>query len=99
MSRSKNIHHGSSFTGFLREEGIYEEVEAGALKKVIAAALAKQMTVRGVTVSQLAERLGTSRAAINRVLDEANTSITLNTLSRAASAVGCQVRLEIVPAA
>jgi len=97
--RSKNIHHGSSFTGFLREEGIYEEVEAAALKKVIAAALAKQMTVRGVTVSQLAERLGTSRAAINRVLDEANTSITLNTLSRAASAVGCQVRLEIVPAA
>ena len=65
--RSKNIHHGSSFTGFLREEGIYEEVEAGALKKVIAAALAKQMTVRGVTVSQLAERLGTSRAAVNRV--------------------------------
>ena len=99
MSRSKNIHHGSSFTGFLGEEGIYEEVEAAALKKVIATALAKQMTVRGVTVSQLAERLGTSRAAINRVLDEANTSITLNTLSRAASAVGCQVRLEIVPAA
>jgi DNA-binding Xre family transcriptional regulator len=52
-----------------------------------------------MTVSQLAERLGTSRAAVNRMLDEANTSITLNTLARAASAVGCQVRLEIVPAA
>ena len=99
MNGSKNIHHGSSFTAFLREQGIYEEVEAAAIKKVIAAALAKQMTIRGVTVTQLAKRLGTSRAAVNRVLDEANTSITLNTLSRAASAVGCQVRLEIVPTA
>jgi predicted transcriptional regulator len=99
MRRLKNIHRGSSFTGFLRAEGIYEEVEAAALKKVIATALAQQMTLRGMTVSQLAERLGTSRAAVNRVLDEGNTSITLNTLSRAASAVGCKVRLDIVPAA
>lgn len=95
----KNIHRGSSFTGFLRKEGIYEEVEAAALKKVIAAALAKQMDRRGLTVSALAERLGTSRAAVGRVLDAQNTSITLHTLSRAASAVGCEVRLDIVPAA
>jgi antitoxin component HigA of HigAB toxin-antitoxin module len=97
--KAKNIHRGSSFTGFLRKEGIYEEVEAAALKKVIAAALTKQMDRRGITVSALAERLGTSRAAVGRVLDEQNTSITLNTLSRAASAVGCEVRLNIVSAA
>jgi len=99
MKKPRNIHHGSSFNRFLRQEGIYEEVEAAALKKVIAATLAKQMASRGMTVSELAGRLGTSRAAVNRVLDEGNLSITLNTLSRTASAVGCQVRLEIVPAA
>lgn len=98
MSTTKNIHRGSDFTGFLREEGIYEEVEAAALKKVIAAALAKQMERKGVTVSALAEKLGTSRAALNRVLDEDNTSITLNTLSRTAAALGCRVNLEIVVA-
>lgn len=99
MSRTKNIHRGSSFTTFLRKEGIYEEVEAAALKKVIAAAFARQMDRNGITVSELAKKLGTSRAAVNRMLDEQNTSLTLNTLSRAASAVGCEVRLEIVTAA
>ena len=99
MSTLKNIHRGSSFTKFLRQEGIYEEVEAAALKKVIAAAFAKQMDRRGMSVSELAAKLGTSRAAVNRMLDEQNTSLTLTTLSRAASAVGCEVRLEIVPAA
>src|SRR5882757_5455859 len=96
MSTSKNIHHGSEFTKFLRGEGIYEEVEAAAIKKVISAALARQMERRGVTVSELAEKLGTSRAALNRVLDEDNTSITLTTLSRTAAALGCRVNLQIV---
>lgn len=99
MSTRKNPHRGSNFTDFLREEGIYEEVEAAALKKVIAAALGKQMDRHGITVSDLAKKLGTSRAAVNRMLDEQNTSLTLTTLSRAASAVGCEVRLAIVPAA
>jgi hypothetical protein len=72
VSKPKNIHRGSSFTGFLRKEGIYEEVEAAALKKVIAAALIKQMDRRGISVSAFAERLGTSRAAIGRVLGEQN---------------------------
>lgn len=70
MNKPRSIHRGSSFTGFLRKEGIYEDVEAAALKKVIAAALTKPMDRRGITVSTLADRLGTSRAAIGRVLDE-----------------------------
>ena len=89
----------NSFTGFLREEGLYEQVEAAALKKVSAAALNKQMDRRGMSMSAHAERLDTSRTAVGRVLDAQNTSITLNTPSRAASAVGCEVRLVIVPAA
>ena len=98
MKSKINQHIGSNFDDFLREEGIYEEVEAAALKKVIAAALTRQMKRRHISVSKLAGALGTSRAAISRVLDEDNTSITLTTLSRTATALGCKVRLEIVAA-
>ena len=98
MNKSKNPHNGSSFNDYLREDGIYEEVDAAALKKVIAVALAQEMKRRHVSVSRLANRLGTSRAAVNRVLDTGNTSITLNTLSRMASALGCQVKLKIIAA-
>lgn len=98
MKSKNNPHIGSDFDDFLREEGIYEEVEAGALKKVIAAALSKQMKRRRISVSKLAHELGTSRAAIGRILDRDNTSITLNTISRTASALGCRVKLEIIAA-
>ena len=98
MKLKNNPHIGSDFDDFLREEGIYEEVEAVALKKVIAAALSKQMKRRRISVSKLAHELGTSRAAIGRILDRDNTSITLNTISRTASALGCRVKLEIIAA-
>lgn len=98
MNRSKNPHHGSDFSDFLRDEGLLEEAQAAALKKVIAAALARRMKQRNVTVSALASRLKTSRAALNRVLDEENTSITLHTLSRTASALGCRLKLDVVAA-
>jgi DNA-binding Xre family transcriptional regulator len=93
-----NPHIGANFDEFLREEGIFEEVEAAALKKVIASALSRQMKRRHISVSRLAAALGTSRAAINRVLDGQNTSITLSTISRTASVLGCKVKLEIVAA-
>lgn len=98
MKSKANPHIGSDFDAFLRDEGIYEEVEAASLKKVIAAALLRQMKRRHVSVSQLAGILGTSRAAVNRVLDQENTSITLTTLSRTAAALGCRVKLTIVAA-
>ena len=79
-------------------DGLYEEVEAAAIKNVIAAALAKQMERKGVSVSALAEKLGTSRAALNCLLEEDNTSITLTTFSRTAAALGCRLNLEIVAA-
>ncbi len=98
MNRRKNPHRGSDFEGFLREEGIFDEVQAMALKKVIATAFTKQMKRRKVSVSRLANQLGTSRAALNRVLDSENTAITLNTLSRTAAALGCRVKLDIIAA-
>jgi len=54
VNKPKNIHRGSNFAGFLHQEGIYEEVEAAVLKKVIAVALARQMDRRGISVSALA---------------------------------------------
>jgi len=98
VKSKKNPHVGSNFDDFLREQGIYEQVESAALKKVIAAALTHQMKRKGISVSALAASLGTSRAAVNRVLDDDNTSITLTTISRTAAALGCKVRLEIVAA-
>jgi antitoxin HicB len=98
MNKNTQSRHGSNFDDFLHEEGLLEAVEAAALKKVIAVALAARMKRQRVSVATLARRLGTSRAAVNRVLDEQNTSITLHTLTRAASAVGCRLKLEIVAA-
>ena len=82
----------------MREEGIYEEVEAAALKKVIAVALEETMRRKGISASALAAKLSTSRTVIARILDVQNTSITLRTLTRAASALGCRIKLEIVTA-
>jgi DNA-binding Xre family transcriptional regulator len=95
MSTKKNPHRGSSFDSFLEEEGLFEEVQAAALKKVIAARLRQQMERRSVSVSELASTMKTSRAAVNRILDERNTSITLNTLSKAASVLGCRLKVEL----
>jgi antitoxin HicB len=96
MTTDKRLRFEEDSTEHLREEGVYGEVEAALLKKVIAATLARQMERRGLTISGLAATLGTSRAALNRTLDPANTSITLMTLARTAAALGCKVKMEIV---
>jgi antitoxin HicB len=95
MKEDKLKRFETTSTEYLREEGVYGDVEAGAMKHVIAAALAQRMERLGMTVSELAESLGTSRAAVNRVLDPLNTSLTLSTLARTAAALGCRVKLEI----
>jgi antitoxin HicB len=80
----------------LREEGVYWEAEAALLKRTIAAALVRQIERQDINLSELARTVGTSRAALNRVLDPANTSLTLATLTRVAAALGCKVKVEIV---
>ena len=96
MKPDKRLRFEEKSTEHLREEGIYWEAEAAMLKQVIAATLSHQMERRNETISGLAETLETSRAAVNRILDPANTSITLTTLTRTAAALGCKVKLEIV---
>ena len=87
---------GSSFDDFLKEEGIYEEVTARAIKRVIARQLDALMNDEGLTKTQLAKRMKTSRAQLDRLLDPDNESVMLGTLTRAAQAVGRQLRTELV---
>ena len=87
---------GSSFDEFLKDEGIYEEVTARAIKRVIARQLLGLMEKQGLTKSELARRMQTSRAQLDRLLDPENESVTLGTLTRAAHAVGRQLKMELV---
>lgn len=93
MSR---IRSGSSLDDFLKEDGTYEEVTAKAIKRVLSRQIAELMDKEGLTKSELARRMGTSRAQLDRFLDPDNGSVTLSTLVRAAEAVGRELRLEIV---
>jgi antitoxin HicB len=87
---------GSSFDDFLKEEGTYEEVTARAIKRVIARQLGALMDNEGLTKTDMAKRMKTSRAQLERLLDPDNESVTLGTLTRAAQAVGRQLRIELV---
>lgn len=92
----KNEYIGSSFDSFLVEEGLKEEVESIAVKKVLAYQLQEAIQDRQITRSELAQRLETSRAAVNRLLDPENDSVTLHTLKRAAYLLGKHIKLELV---
>ncbi|WP_027528683.1 helix-turn-helix transcriptional regulator [Bradyrhizobium sp. Ec3.3] len=87
---------GSSLDNFLKDEGIYTEVTARAIKRVIARQLDALMHDEGLTKSALAKRMQTSRAQLDRLLDPDNESVTLATLTRAAQAVGRHLRMELV---
>jgi hypothetical protein len=87
---------GLSFDSFLQDDGIYEEVAARAIKRVIARQLAALMQDQGLTKSALAKRMKTSRTQLDRLLDPENESVTLGMLTRAAQAVGRNLRMELV---
>lgn len=84
-----------NFDDFLREEGLFEEVEATAIKRVIAFQIEKEMQTRNLTKTEMAKRMKTSRASFERLLDPGNTSVTLQTLGKAASALGKKLRVEL----
>jgi phage-related protein len=92
--KKKNI--GSSFDSWLREEGIYEEVSAAAIKRVLARQVEAAMRERHFSKAEMARRMHTSRAALDRLLDPDYEAVTLNTLRKAAIAVGRELRLELV---
>jgi phage-related protein len=95
---SKKNHRGSDFRGFLNEQGILGEVEARALKQAFSLQLDYLLKKQELTKTQMATRMKTSRAAVDRLLDASNSSVTLNTLGKAARALGRKVIIKLVPA-
>jgi hypothetical protein len=91
-----NPHIGSSFESFLEEEGIRDEVELLAQKRVLAWQLAQAMEQGGISKVAMAERMRTSRTQVDRLLDPDNNKVQLDTLQRAARAVGRTLRFELV---
>ena len=89
----KNI--GRSFDDFLQEEALLESSTAVALKRIIAWQIDQEMKAQKLTKTELAKRMHRSRAALNRLLDENDASLTLTTLASAAAALGKKVNLQL----
>lgn len=96
MTTRKKGRIGSSFDDFLKEEGIYDDAETTAIKRVIAWQLEEAMKTRRMSKLQMARRMKTSRSQLDRLLDPGHGGVTLETLSRAAQVLGRHIRLEIV---
>jgi predicted XRE-type DNA-binding protein len=88
-----NPHIGSSFDDFLEEEGIAAEVTERAVREVIAHLVLDHMERAKLTKTEMAARMHTSRQAVDRLLDPESGGLTLDTLERAANAVGKRVRI------
>ena len=97
-AKNSNKHRGSSVRDFLKQDGILEDVEAVALKRALALKVADLMDQRKFNKTALAAEMRTSRAAINRILDPENTSVTLTTLNKVAKSLGRKLKIELVPA-
>jgi len=96
--RRKIDHSGSTFDSFLEKEGIREEVEAVAIKRVLAWQLVQAMRKQQKTKQAMAKQLRTSRSQLDRLLDPGNVSVTLDTITRAARALGKRVIIRVANA-
>ena len=94
-NRKKMDHSGSTFDSFLEEEAIREEVEAVAIKRVLAWQLEQAMQDQQKTKQAMAKQLHTSRSQLDRLLDPSNVSVTLDTITRAARALGKRVIIRV----
>lgn len=93
----KNKHIGANIDDFLREEGILEEAQATAVKRVIAFQIKKIMTEKKITKAEMTRRMHIkNRAQIDRLMDPTNKSVTLLTLEKAANALGKRLRLQLI---
>ena len=92
----KNKHIGTDFSDFLKEDGIYEETNDIAIKRVIAYQLEQEMKAQNITKTKMAEMMNTSRAVVNRLLNPDNSSLTLSTLESATQALGKRLSISIV---
>lgn len=90
------MHLGSSLDDFLEEEGLLAEAEAVAVKRVLAFQLARLMEEQKVSKAEMARRMNTSRTAVDRLLNPESEAATLNTLEKAASALGRRLHVELI---
>ncbi len=93
-----NPRRGSSFDAFLQDEGMYDEVYARAAKKVFAWQLAQALEKSRLTKTELALRMQTTRATVNRLLDPDNPSLNLQTMEKAARALGRKLAIHLLEA-
>ena len=98
MAKAQNKHLGSSFDDFLAEEGIYEGVTAVAWKRVLAWEVSEAMRKEGISKSEMAKRMKTSRSQLERFLDPDNPSVLLETVQKAAAAIGKRVTIGLIDA-
>jgi DNA-binding Xre family transcriptional regulator len=91
----ENRHLGSDFDDFLKEEGTLAEVEAAAVKRVIAFEIEEMMKEKGFSKTAMARRMATSRSALERLLNPGNVSVTLHTLERTALASDKRLKIEL----
>lgn len=87
---------GSSFDDYLKGEGVYEELSAVAIKRVLAWQLDEAMKKGGVSKNEMAKRMHTSRSQLDRILDPDNDKIQLDTVFKAAQVLGREVKIELV---
>jgi predicted XRE-type DNA-binding protein len=90
-----NPHFGSSFDDWLKEQGIYEEVTTHAIKRVLAWQIEQAMKAQGISKAEMARRMHTSRTQLDRLLDPDNDKVQLDTVQRAAAAVGRTLKFEL----
>ncbi len=95
MAKNKNI--GSSFDEFLVDEGILEECTEVAIKRVLAWQIENEMKNKNLSKTAMANRMNTSRAALDRLLNPSNVSVTLHTMQKAAQALGQKLVLKLEP--
>ena len=90
-----NPHFGSSFDDWLKEQGIYEEVTAHAIKRVLAWQIEQAMKSQKISKAEMARRMHTSRTQLDRLLDPNNDKVQLDTVQRAAAAIGRTLKFEL----
>ncbi len=95
---SKNPHRGDDFRDFLQKDDLLEDVESLAWKRALALQLQQLIEKQEITKSEMATRMNTSRAAVDRLLDASNPSLTLTTLAKAAKALGRKLSVKLLSA-
>lgn len=96
MTEHNSRHIGSSFDDFLRDEDLYEEVTSVALTRILAWQLKDEMQRLGISKVEMATRMGTSRSQLDRLLESANSGVSIDTLFRAARALNRELQIRLV---